>query len=67
MRVAGAAAAFAVIVVIAMVPITWIMMAPLLGWSDEPGVQRHEARCLENPSAPACVDEGASAPAEVIL
>ena len=55
----------AVVVVVAMLTITWIMVAPLLGWSDEPGVERHEERCLEVPSAPACVGEAAGAPVEV--
>jgi succinate dehydrogenase / fumarate reductase, cytochrome b subunit len=59
--------AVAVIVAVAMVPITWIMVAPLLGWSEEPGVERHEERCLADPTAPACVGEAAAAPAEVTL
>lgn len=43
------------IVVLAMIPITWIMVAPLFGWADEPGAQRHIERCIEFPTAPACV------------
>jgi succinate dehydrogenase / fumarate reductase, cytochrome b subunit len=48
----------AVVVVLAMLPITWIMIAPLLGWAEEPGTGRHHERCRENPTAPACVLEG---------
>jgi succinate dehydrogenase / fumarate reductase cytochrome b subunit len=47
--------ATAAIVIVAMIPITWIMIAPLLGLRSEPGVERHEQRCLEQPNAPACV------------
>lgn len=43
------------IVVVAMVPITWIMVAPVLGLSEEPGSARHLERCAETPAAPACV------------
>lgn len=43
------------IVVLAMIPITWIMVAPLFGWADEPGSERHIERCNEVPNAPACV------------
>lgn len=50
--------ATAVIVAIAMVPITWIMVAPLFGWADEPGVERHMDRCAELPDAPACLEVG---------
>lgn len=50
LAVAGAA-----IVVLAMIPVTWIMVAPLFGWADEPGTQRHIERCAENPEAPACL------------
>lgn len=48
--------AVAVIVVLAMVPITWIMIAPLFGWAEEPGVERHLERCRANPTAPACLE-----------
>lgn len=44
----------AVAVALAMIPVTWIMVAPLFGLAAEPGVDRHEQRCLETPSAPAC-------------
>ena len=47
--------ATAAITIVAMIPITWIMVAPLFGLADEPGVARHEQRCLEQPNAPACV------------
>jgi succinate dehydrogenase / fumarate reductase cytochrome b subunit len=47
--------ATAVIVALAMVPVTWIMLAPLFGWADEPGVTRHEERCVSTPDAPACL------------
>jgi succinate dehydrogenase / fumarate reductase, cytochrome b subunit len=46
--------AVAAVVVLAMLPITWIMMAPVVGLREEPGTARHEARCLEQPEAPAC-------------
>ena len=47
----------AIIVALAMIPITWMMMGPVLGLAEEPGVERHEQRCAENPTVPACVDE----------
>lgn len=47
--------AVGVIVVLAMIPITWTMMAPVFGWADEPGVQRHLERCAQTPDAPACL------------
>jgi succinate dehydrogenase / fumarate reductase, cytochrome b subunit len=46
----GAAIATAVI----MVPVTWIMVAPIFGLAEEPGTQRHVERCIEEPEAPAC-------------
>lgn len=55
------------VVVLAMIPITWIMIAPLLGLADEPGTARHEQRCLEVPNAPACVQEVGTGAAEVAL
>lgn len=48
----------AIIVVIAMIPVTWIMVAPLLGLADEPGTERHLERCAEVPTAPACLADG---------
>jgi succinate dehydrogenase / fumarate reductase, cytochrome b subunit len=47
--------AAAVVVALAMLPVTWIMVAPLFGLAEEPGVERHRERCLENPEAPACL------------
>ena len=47
--------ATAIIVVLGMIPVTWIMLAPLFGWADEPGVERHEIRCQAQPDAPACL------------
>lgn len=32
------------IVVVAMLPITWMMIAPLFGLAEEPGAERHRAR-----------------------
>jgi succinate dehydrogenase / fumarate reductase, cytochrome b subunit len=43
---------------VAMIPITWIMIAPLLGLKQEPGTQRHLARCEQFPTAPACQPHG---------
>jgi succinate dehydrogenase / fumarate reductase cytochrome b subunit len=57
--------AVAVVVVLAMLPITWIMVAPMLGLAEEPGVDRHEARCLEQPDAPRCLGEASAPAAEV--
>lgn len=58
--------AVGVIVVAAMLPITWIMVAPLFGLSDEPGAARHEERCLATPTAPRCIAEpGVTPGAEV--
>lgn len=51
-QIALAGAAF---VVLAMIPVTWIMVAPLFGWAEEPGTQRHIERCAETPDAPACL------------
>lgn len=49
--------ATATIVVLAMLPITWIMIAPLFGIAEEPGVERHRERCAETPGAPACLPD----------
>lgn len=46
--------ATAVIVGLAMIPVTWMMVAPLLGLTDEPGAARHEQRCRRTPEASAC-------------
>jgi succinate dehydrogenase / fumarate reductase, cytochrome b subunit len=50
--------ATAVIVALAMIPVTWMMVAPLFGLADEPGVERHLERCAGEPTAPACAPEG---------
>jgi succinate dehydrogenase / fumarate reductase, cytochrome b subunit len=50
----------AAVVLVAMIPITWIMVAPLFGWADEPGTGRHLERCRTATSAPACVLEGSA-------
>jgi len=47
--------AAAIVTALVMIPVTWIMVAPVLGLADEPGTSRHAERCLENPTAPACV------------
>ena len=52
--------AAAAVVVLAMIPVTWIMVAPLFGWADEPGTGRHLERCRSATSAPACVLEGSA-------
>lgn len=44
------------VTVLAMIPVTWMMLAPLVGLSDEPGTELHRERCAEQPEAPACVD-----------
>jgi succinate dehydrogenase / fumarate reductase cytochrome b subunit len=54
--------ATAVVVGVAMIPITWIMVAPLFGWAEEPGAERHAARCAETPTALACQESGEVAP-----
>jgi succinate dehydrogenase hydrophobic anchor subunit len=33
--------AAAIVTVLAMIPVTWMMVAPMLGLAEEPGVQRH--------------------------
>ncbi len=52
--------AAAIIVALAMLPVTWIMLAPIFGLADEPGVERHELRCAENPTLPRCVELNAA-------
>jgi len=47
--------AVAAITVLAMVPIVWLLMAPVFGLREEPGTQRHIERCAQVPDAPACV------------
>lgn len=48
--------ATAAIVLLAMIPVTWIMLAPLFGLADEPGAERHLVRCQEQPDAPRCLE-----------
>jgi succinate dehydrogenase / fumarate reductase cytochrome b subunit len=43
-----------IVVLLVMLPVTWIMVAPIIGLADEPGVERHLARCAAEPTAPAC-------------
>jgi succinate dehydrogenase / fumarate reductase, cytochrome b subunit len=50
--------ATAIVVGVAMLPITWMMMAPVFGWAEEPGTRRHELRCAEQPDVPACRAHG---------
>jgi succinate dehydrogenase / fumarate reductase cytochrome b subunit len=53
-------AAAAIVAGLVMVPVTWIMVAPLFGLADEPGTERHIERCATMPDAPACqLAEGA--------
>jgi succinate dehydrogenase / fumarate reductase, cytochrome b subunit len=47
--------AVAVITILAMIPITWLLLAPLAGLREEPGTSRHLERCAQQPDAPACV------------
>jgi succinate dehydrogenase / fumarate reductase cytochrome b subunit len=49
------------IVLVAMLPISWMMLAPMLGWAEEPGVERHLERCRALPDAPACLAAEAEA------
>ncbi|HEV2148163.1 MAG TPA: succinate dehydrogenase, cytochrome b556 subunit [Longimicrobiaceae bacterium] len=59
--------ASAVVVVLAMLPVTWMMLAPLFGLAEEPGVQRHRERCAQFPDAPACIETAGHADGEVVL
>lgn len=54
-------AASTAVVVAAALPIAWVMLGPLLGLREEPGVTRHRERCLREPEAPACVATAAKA------
>ncbi|MET0399897.1 MAG: succinate dehydrogenase, cytochrome b556 subunit [Longimicrobiaceae bacterium] len=58
--------ASAVVVVLAMLPVTWMMMAPMFGLAEEPGVERHRQRCAEFPDAPACLEDGHATPGTVV-
>jgi len=53
------------VAVLAMTPVTWIMVAPLFGLAEEPGVERHRERCAQNPTAAACLDENGDVVMEV--
>ena len=53
------AVATAIITLLAMIPVTWMMLGPVLGLREEPGVERHQERCAANPTAPACQPHGA--------
>jgi len=54
------------IVVLVMIPVTWMMIAPILGLANEPGTARHAERCAKYPDAPRCVAlSGESAVVEV--
>lgn len=57
--------AAAIVVLLAMVPVSYLMLRPLFG-GPEPGVERHEQRMRERGTAPAegTVAEAAPAPAE---
>ena len=44
------------VVLVAMVPVTYIMLAPIFGWADEPGAERHVERCEASPEAPRCAE-----------
>ena len=54
--------ATAVVVLVAMIPVTWIMVAPLFGLAEEPGVERHMERCAQNPQARACQESPGTLP-----
>jgi succinate dehydrogenase / fumarate reductase, cytochrome b subunit len=55
--------AAAAVTLVAMIPVVWLMIAPLLGLREEPGAERHFERCAVQPDAPACVGHGATTPA----
>lgn len=57
----------ALIALLAIIPIGWVMLAPLFGWADEPGTARHIVRCQEHPTAVACIQEGSAQSEEVGL
>lgn len=45
-----------IVVLLAMLPIAWVMLAPLVGLADEPGASRHEQRCELYPDADRCIE-----------
>jgi succinate dehydrogenase / fumarate reductase cytochrome b subunit len=55
----------AALTAIAMIPITWMMIAPLFGLADEPGTERHRIRMQERGAQVETVVT--PAPAEVSL
>ena len=57
----------AVITVLAIIPIGWVMLAPVFGLAEEPGTARHIVRCQEHPTAVACIQEGSAESEEVGL
>ncbi len=57
--------AAAALTAIAMIPITWMMIAPLFGLADEPGTERHRIRMQERGAQVETVVT--PAPAEVSL
>jgi succinate dehydrogenase / fumarate reductase, cytochrome b subunit len=59
--------AVAITTILAMIPITWLLLAPLAGLRAEPGADRHAERCAVQPDAPACVHAPAHTTGEVSL
>lgn len=55
----------ALLTLIAIIPIGWVMLAPLFGLADEPGTARHLVRCEQNPAAVACQRTEAATATEV--
>ena len=59
----GVAAATAVLIL----PVAWMMLAPLFGLADEPGTERHRRIQQQGGGEAAVVDERAPAPSDVAL
>jgi succinate dehydrogenase / fumarate reductase cytochrome b subunit len=59
--------AAAIITAVAIIPIGWVMLAPIFGLAEEPGTARHIVRCQEHPTAVACIQEGSAESEEVGL
>lgn len=57
----------AAVVVLSMLPVSWMMLAPLFGLAEEPGYRRHIERCQEQPDAPACLEAPVATTGEVEL
>lgn len=53
----------AVVTALAMLPVTWIMLAPLFGLAEEPGVERHRERMRQRELRANPVEAPAAAPA----